>query len=104
MQETSTELGRNAINRVVFNNITVCQTNEGCLTLPPQSGVAPGLHNATNMFNHAYGKVLSKYYSDVRPETSLLRVRSPLNDVEIDMAHSSFVDDLCSTAATYDCT
>ena len=57
-QETQGELGKHAINQVVCNNITICKTSGGVVLLSPATGVAPGLHHATNMFNHSYNKAL----------------------------------------------
>ena len=68
----------------------------------PATGVAPGLHNATNMFNHSYDKALQKYSEDCADDTSMMTVISPLDGTRVNMAHSSFVDDVCSTAASYD--
>ena len=80
----------------------MCKTQEGIALLTPKTGVAPGLHNATNMFNHSYDQALQEYYKKTAQQTSLLNVTSPVNNALINVAHSSFVDDVCSTSATCD--
>ena len=100
--EITSELGRNALEQIVENNITVCRTPEGITLLSPKTGVAPGLHNATNMFNYSYNDALQEYYANTKEATSLLNVENPVKGDLISAAHSSFVDDVCSTAASFD--
>ena len=78
--DTHGELGRNSLNQVVGNNITIRRTAEGLVLLSPATGVAPGLHNATNMFNHSYNKALQEYYRNCADDTSMMFVKSPFND------------------------
>ena len=48
------------------------------------------------------GSTLLEYYHNCANDTSMMSVRCPLKGDTINMVHSSFVDDVCSTTATYD--
>ena len=45
---------------------------------------------------------MQEYYDNTKGVTSLLNVENPIYGKLISAAHSSFVDDVCSTAASYD--
>ena len=65
------------------------------------SGVPPGLFGATDIFNWQYGRILEQYFEATKTMTNMMLVKSIFDEnVLLCTAHSSFVDDVATTAAT----
>ena len=84
------------------NSIAICPANDGVILMSSKVGVPPGMHSSTILFNHVYHKALSEYYANDEGATSLLKACSPVAGAQINMAHTSFVDDVCTTVATHE--
>ena len=74
----------------------------GELFLQPGAGVAQGMSTATDIFTLSTAPAYANYISITKPHTTLLDMRSNIDNTVANPAHTKFVDDL-ATRATAPC-
>ena len=97
---TINRTGEQVYHDVLENNISVIQCSDGYALLNPESGVAPGLSEATRIFNWAYERPICKFLDEAKEELDLMSAFSPVTKTWVNTALTSFVDDVCVSLVT----
>lgn len=95
---------QNAIQQIVENSTAIVEGADDTLIISPSSGVPPGLCSGTAMFNCVYQQALSKDYDEIKHLTNMVNATRPISGNLLNMAFTSFVDDLCTTVDSNECT